>query len=363
MSDRPAASQGWAAIRRVLDAALELPAGERATFVERACGGDAALRGEVERLLASCDRAAGDGFLAGSATEYVAPVLRDLALRDALAAAQPPAELARALAERYTLDREIGRGAMATVLLARDLRFDRRVAIKVLRQELARECDVRHFQREIGWTARLNHPHIVQVLDAGDAGGLLYYVMPYMEGGTLRQRLTRERRLARPETIAVARTIAQALDCAHRHGLVHRDVKPENILFAEGQPSLADFGIARALDRVSSETWSSVGIIRGTAEYMSPEQIRAAERLDARTDVYALACVLYEMLAGSPPFTGGTPLAIMRRHLHDEPPPLRGVRPPVPGALQRAIARALAKDPARRPDSAAAFAEDLAAGA
>lgn len=304
-----------------------------------------------------------DGWLEQPAAQYAEPVLRDVGLRAAQRDAAPPPSLVAALADRYAVQSEIGRGSMATVYLARDLRFDRAVAIKALRPELARECDVRHFQREIGWTARLNHPHIVHVLDAGDAGGLLYYVMPYMEGGTLRQRLTRERRLARTEAIAVARTIAPALDCAHRHGLVHRDVKPENILFAEGQPSLADFGIARALDRVSSETWSSIGIIRGTAEYMSPEQIRAAERLDARTDVYALACVLYEMLAGSPPFTGGTPLAIMRRHLHDEPPRLRGVRPPVPGTLQRAIARALAKDPARRPDSAAAFAEDLAAGA
>ena len=359
----PASDPGrWADVDRVLDAALDLPRAERAAFIAGACAEDAELRREVERLLVCCEEAAGErNFLEGPATQYAAPVLRDLARRADPADAPAPAALVGALAGRYALEGEIGRGAMATVFFARDRRFDRPVAIKVLRAELARECDVRHFQREIGRTARLNHPHIVQVFDSGDAGGPLYFVMPYMEGGTLRRCLAHTRGLPIAEAVGIARTIAQALDYAHRRGLVHRDVKPENILFAEGEPSLADFGIARALDRVPGETWSSVGIVRGTAEYMSPEQIAAAERVDGRTDVYALACVLYEMLGGATPFTGATPLAVMRRHLRDEPPSLRGVRPQVPRGLERAIMRALAKDPAARPETAAAFAAALVA--
>jgi serine/threonine-protein kinase len=236
------------------------------------------------------------------------------------------------------------------------------VAIKVLRPELSRDTDVKHFLREIDHTAKLTHPHIVPVLDSGATDGpLYYYVMPYLDGGTLRHRLTRGR-IPLAEAVEIATTVAHALDYAHRHGLIHRDVKPENILFTERDPWLADFGIARALDRVRDATWSSIGVARGTAAYMSPEQVRAAEQLDARTDVYSLACVLYEMLAGQPPFLGRTNQVTFRRQLHDPPPPLRVARPEVPPSVERAIVRALAKDPAARPATAAAFAGELAEG-
>jgi len=253
-----------------------------------------------------------------------------------------------------------GRGAMATVYRAHDRRFDRPVAVKVLRPELARECDVRRFLREIRDTAGLNHPHIVPVYDSGGDDGPLYYVMPFMEGSTLRDR-ARGRQLPIAEALAIARAIGRGLDYAHRRGLVHRDVKPENILFQDGEPALADFGIARCLDRIPHTTWSSMGIVRGTAEYMSPEQVRAEKRIDGRSDVYALACVLFEMLAGYPPFTGRTPQMVMQRHLHDDPPSLRGVRPGAPPPVQQAITRALAKKPRARPATAAAFVEALGA--
>jgi serine/threonine-protein kinase len=253
------------------------------------------------------------------AAQFAEPVLRDLSLRAAMADAAPPAALVRALAARYRVEREIGRGGMAAVYLAHDLRFDRAVAIKVLRPELARDCDVWHFQREVGRTARLNHPHIVPVFDSGDPGGRVVLRDAVHGGGTLRRRLAHQRRLPIAEAIAIARTIAQALDCAHRHGLVHRDVKPENILFADREPSLADFGIARALDRIPTETWSSIGIVRGTAEYMSPEQVRPEHQLDGRSDVYALACVAVRMPAATP-VHGRDPLAVMRRQLQDAPP-------------------------------------------
>jgi serine/threonine-protein kinase len=356
----PEESERWARVDRILDAALERPRDARAPFVREACAGDDALRVEVERLLAACEQAEGDErFLGESAARFAAPVLRDLGPAEALRAAAPPAALVQALAAEYRVEQVVGRGAMATVYLAHERHFDRPVAIKVLRAELAQDCDIRHFQREISRTAKLNHPHIVQVFDSGDAGGLLFYVMPFMAGGTLRQRLARGRQLPIAEALGIARRMAGALDSAHRHGLVHRDVKPENILFAEGEPSLADFGIARALDRIPDETWSSIGLVRGTPEYMSPEQVRAEGQLDGRSDVYALACVLHEMLGGDPPFTGPDSLAVMRRQVKDEPPLLRTVRPDVPVGIAEAIRRALAKAPADRPATAAAFADAL----
>ncbi len=359
MPPDPPAVARWTEISRVVDGALRLAPGKRAAFVGSACGGDAGLRREVERLLLACQRAGDDeGFLT-TAGAYAEPVLRDLAARDAAAHAAIPAALERVLAGRYAMQGDIGRGAMATVYLAHDLKFDRSVAIKVLRPELSRDADVRHFQREIERTAKLTHPHIVPVIDSGTADGLLYYLMPYLDGGTLRHRLTRDAPLPLGDAIAIASTIARALDYAHRHGLVHRDVKPENILFTEREPWLADFGIARALDRVPEATWSSIGILRGTPPYMSPEQVRAETQLDARTDVYALACVLYEMLAGRPPFTGRTDHVVLQRQLHDPPPPLRVARPDVADSVERAIVRALAKDPADRPTTAAAFATEL----
>jgi len=360
-SDAGVSAVRWGAVRRLVDAALELPHEERARFVATASQHDRALRGAVERLLASCERAADDTqFLSEPAAEHAAPMLHEVTRRAASAQAGIPEALASALGERYVLERVAGQGAMATVYRAHDRKFDRAVAVKVLRPELARECDVRRFQQEIRETAGLNHPHIVSVYDSGGDDGPLYYVMPFMEGSTLRHR-ARGRQLPIPEALAIAAAIGRGLDYAHRRGLVHRDVKPENILFQDGEPALADFGIARCLDRIPQDTWSSMGIVRGTAEYMSPEQVRAEKRLDGRSDVYALACVLFEMLAGYPPFTGRTPQMVMQRHLHDDPPSLHGARPAVPAPVLETITRALSKKPRGRPATAAAFVDALGA--
>jgi eukaryotic-like serine/threonine-protein kinase len=268
--------------------------------------------------------------------------------------------LKAALAGRYTLEKELGRGGMAAVYLARDLKHDRPVALKVLHAELAATLGSERFLREIGLAARLQHPHILTVLDSGEAAGRLWFTMPYVEGESLRDRLLREKQLPVGDAVQITTETAAALDFAHRHGVVHRDIKPENILLCEGQALVADFGIAKALDAVGGENLTESGLSLGTPAYMSPEQA-ASERVDARSDVYALGCVAYEMLAGMPPFTGPTAQAILARHVVDPVSPLRTVRSTVPEPLERAIERALAKVPADRFQTAAEFAHALAA--
>ena len=354
----------WPDVSRTVDAALELPPAERAAFIERACAGDAELRPHVERLLAACERAENaPDFLAESAAAFAAPVLTELAARDAGAQVSLPAalaaKLAAALPERYTIEREVGRGGMAVVYLAQDVRHGRPVAIKVLRPELARELGAERFLREIRRTAQLHHPHIVQLLDSGEAGGLLYYVMPYTEGGTLRQRLAREKQLPIAESVSIARTVAEALDHAHHQGLIHRDVKPENILFTEGEACLADFGIARATERAVDESSTSAGIVRGTLAYMSPEQASGARDYDARSDVFSLGCVVYEMLAGVPAFVGPTPEAVLAQRLVHAPRDLRVYRPSVSAALEAVVRKALELAPADRFWTAGEFAAAL----
>jgi len=271
-----------------------------------------------------------------------------------------PERVAAALAERYRLERELGRGGMATVWLAEDLRHHRRVAIKVLHPELSAVLGPERFLKEIELTANLQHPHILPLFDSGETEGLLYYVMPYVEGETLRARLERERQLPIADAARLAREVAEALDYAHRHGVIHRDVKPENVLLHEGRALVADFGIALAVRNAGGARITETGLSLGTPQYMSPEQATAERELDARSDVYSLGCVLYEMLAGEPPHTGPTTQAIIAKIVTDKPRPVTELRETVPAALALAVHTALAKLPADRFRSAAEFAVVLA---
>ncbi|HMH82445.1 MAG TPA: serine/threonine-protein kinase, partial [Gemmatimonadales bacterium] len=265
------------------------------------------------------------------------------------------------LGDRYVIERELGRGGMATVYVAQDLRHKRQVAIKILRPDVAAAIGAERFLREIAIAARLTHPYVLPLLDSGQAAGSLYYVMPYVRGESLRQRLAREQRLPLADALRIARELGAGLDYAHREGFVHRDVKPENVLLADGHAVIADFGIARAMCRAGGDHVTEVGLAIGTPEYMSPEQAAGDRELDGRCDVYSLACVIFEMLAGAPPFTGPSARAIMARHLSEPPPPLRARRPDAPAAVEQALARALAKDPADRFASVAEFVTALEA--
>ncbi|AHG92309.1 protein kinase (plasmid) [Gemmatirosa kalamazoonensis] len=262
-----------------------------------------------------------------------------------------------ALGGRYTIDRELGRGGMARVYLAADGKHDRQVAIKVLLPELTATIGAERFAREIRMIARLQHPHILPLYDSGETNGLLYFVMPFVEGESLRARLDRSGALAFDEATRVVRQVADALDYAHARGVVHRDVKPENILLTGAQALLADFGIARTATE-SNETLTSVGVTLGTPAYMSPEQAAAEPRVDRRSDIYSLACVAYELLAGAPPFRGGA-AAVMAQHVISPPPPLVGAQGPLPPAAGDAVTRALAKEPDERFDTAGDFAATL----
>ena len=264
-----------------------------------------------------------------------------------------------ALAGRYALERELGRGGMAVVFLAHDSRHDRVVAIKVLRQEVAAALGAERFLREIQIAAKLHHPHILPLYDSGTAADLLYYVMPYVEGKSLRERLDHETQLPLDDALTITRQVAGALTYAHQHDVVHRDIKPENILLESGEAVVADFGIARAISAAGGDKLTHTGIAIGTPLYMSPEQATGVGALDGRSDVYSLGCVLYEMLAGHPPFSGGTAQAILARHALDPVPRLRTARGTVSGAVAEALDRALAKAPADRYATALQFAEAL----
>jgi predicted ATPase/tRNA A-37 threonylcarbamoyl transferase component Bud32 len=266
--------------------------------------------------------------------------------------------LAAALADRYRIERELGAGGMATVYLAQDLKHERRVAVKVLRPELAAALGHERFLREITTTAGLRHPHILPLFDSGEAAGSLFYVMPFVDGESLRDRLDRETQLPVDDALGIADEIADALHYAHGRGIVHRDIKPENILLENGHAVVADFGIAAAVSTAGGEKLTMTGMALGTPQYMSPEQV-GAEAVDARSDLYALGCVLYEMLAGSPPFTGPTAMAVMARHMMDPVPRLTTVRPVVAPHVTDAIERALAKTPSDRFPSVAAWREAL----
>ena len=267
--------------------------------------------------------------------------------------------LQQALTGRYTLERELGRGGMAVVFLATDLKHTRPVALKVLRPELGDLLGRERFLREIVIAAQLQHPHIVPLYDSGAVDGFLFYTMAPVEGETLAARLEREISLPVDEALRITRQVAEALQYAHAHDVVHRDVKPENIYLSGEDSLVADFGIARAISEAGGTNLTSRGIAIGTPEYMSPEQAVAADHIDGRSDQYSLACVLYQMLAGDPPFMGRTAAAILARHVQEPPPSLRVVRPAVPVAVQDAMERALAKVPADRYSTVTAFATAL----
>jgi serine/threonine-protein kinase len=267
--------------------------------------------------------------------------------------------LSAALADRYTIARELGQGGMATVYLAEDVKHRRQVAVKVLLPELAAALGHERFLREITTTANLRHPHILPLYDSGEAGGFLYYVMPYVEGESLRDRLDREKQLPLDEALSVAREVADALSYAHSRGVVHRDIKPENILLESGHAVVADFGIARAVSAAGGEKLTQTGVAIGTPQYMSPEQAAGEADIDGRSDLYSLACVLYEMLTGQPPFTGPTVESVVRQHMVEEARPVSQLRPAVPPAIADVLTRALAKNPADRFSPAAHFAAAL----
>ena len=268
-----------------------------------------------------------------------------------------PDDLLSALADRYRINRELGRGGMATVYLAEDLKHHRNVAIKVLRPDLS--LGPERFLKEIELTAGLQHPHIVPLFDSGSTDGALYYVMPYVEGETLRTKLERQRQLSIEETLRLATETADALDYAHRHGVIHRDIKPENILVHDGHALVADFGISIALEQAGAERLTATGVSMGTPQYMSPEQLSADRTVDARTDIFSLGAVTYEMLSGVAPHAAPTAAATAARVLVDAPTPLTVLRPGLPPFLERAVARALAKAPADRYATAADFAAAL----
>jgi eukaryotic-like serine/threonine-protein kinase len=268
--------------------------------------------------------------------------------------------LQAAVADRYRLDRELGAGGMATVYLAHDVRHGRPVALKLLRPELAAVIGAERFLAEIRTTANLQHPHILPLFDSGEADGFLFYVMPFVEGESLRDRLTREKQLPVGDAVRIAGEVASALDYAHRHGVIHRDIKPENILLHDGQALVADFGIALAASKAGSTRMTETGMSLGTPHYMSPEQAMGEREIGPRSDVYALGAITYEMLAGDPPFLGSTAQAIVAKVITEKPPPLTAARDTVPPGVAAAVHQALAKLPADRFASAAEFAAALA---
>jgi serine/threonine protein kinase/Tfp pilus assembly protein PilF len=265
-------------------------------------------------------------------------------------------EVASALSGRYRIERELGQGGMATVYLARDIRHDRDVAVKVLRVEVSESLGRERFLREIRLAAKLSHPHILPLFDSGDAGGRLYYVMPTVQGASLRDRLDREGQLPIPVAVRIACEVAEALDHAHRQGIVHRDIKPENILLQDGRVLVADFGIGKVVSEVESQAVTQTGMSVGTPAYMSPEQA-VGEAVDGRSDLYSLGCTLYEMLIGEPPFTGPNIQAVIAKRFVQMPADVTALREGIPRPVARAVQRALARTPIDRPETAA----DLAA--
>ncbi len=268
--------------------------------------------------------------------------------------------LSTALADRYRIERRLGEGGMATVYLAEDLKHKRKVAVKVLRPELAAVLGAERFVQEITTTANLQHPHILPLFDSGEADSFLYYVMPYVEGETLREKLDREKQLGIEEAVKITTEVADALDYAHRNGVIHRDIKPENILLHDGRPMVADFGIALAVSAAASGRMTETGLSIVTPHYMSPEQATAEKDLTGRSDIYSLGAVLYEMLTGDPPHIGGTAQQIIMKIVTEEPAPVTKARKSVPPNVVAAVATALEKLPADRFGNANAFAVALA---
>jgi len=271
-------------------------------------------------------------------------------------------ELQETLGSDYVVERDLGGGAMSRVFVAQDVALGRRIVVKVLPREMAVAVSIERFRREIQVAASLVHPHIVPLLSAGETRGIPYYTMPFVEGESLGMRLLRDTRLPVAAALRLAIGVASALDYAHRRGIVHRDIKPDNILVQDGHGLVTDFGIARAITEAATGTsLTDAGLVLGSPTYMSPEQITGERELDGRSDIYALGCVLYEMIAGAPPFTGPTAQAVLIRHLNDPAPAVRTIRPDVPESIDRILASALAKDPSNRFGTAGELAAALEA--
>jgi len=265
-----------------------------------------------------------------------------------------------ALAPRYRVERQLGRGSVATVFLAEDTEQGHLVAIKILKPELVGGIVANRFHREIRILRTLDDPGVLSVLDSGEGERIMYFTMPFADGGSLRDRMDVRPVHDPPEILALLKQISPAMDHAHEQGFIHRDIKPENIVFSDGRPMICDFGVARAVIRAAGETISTSGLVVGTPSYMSPEQARGEDDLDHRTDIYSLGCLIYELLTGEPPFTGRTVQAIMARQVRDPPPPLHARRPDVPAAVDHVLQRCLAKEREARPDSATQVYTDLA---
>ncbi|MFL5505387.1 MAG: protein kinase domain-containing protein, partial [Gemmatimonadales bacterium] len=311
------------------------------TIAERACPSCATPLPEAAQFCMSC----------GTAT----PTDPGVPPRIASTGAFEVAQVTRALAGRYKIERVLGEGGMATVYLAEDARHKRKVAVKVMRPELAATMGADRFLREVEIAARLQHPHILPLYDSGQSDGLLYYVMPLVEGESLRERLVRDGKLPAEEALRLAREIAEALAYAHKRGIVHRDIKPANILLNEGHALVADFGIARAVEDGGGESLTKTGLAVGTPQYMSPEQATGEKDVDGRADVYATGAVLYEMLSGEPPFTGANARAVLTRSLTEMPKALSEVRSGLTGEVDTVVMRALAKSAGERHGTTEAF--------
>src|SRR6476620_1595862 len=275
---------------------------------------------------------------------------------------EPLERLTAALADRYRIDRELGAGGMATVYLAEDLKHNRKVAVKVLKPELAVAIGAERFLAEIKTTANLQHPHILALHDSGEVNGTVFYVMPFVEGESLRDRLDREKQLPIDDALRIAGEVADALQYAHERGVIHRDIKPENILLQRGHAVVADFGIALAASKTGGARMTETGMSLGTPTYMSPEQAMGSREVDARTDIYSLGCVVYEMLAGEPPFVGPTAQSIVAKVITESPKSLTAQRHTVPPHVDETVQKSLEKLAADRFVSAAAFAESLRDG-
>ena len=333
--------ESWSELAALVDALLDTPPERRASRIEELCAGDPVRRSALERLQQEIERE---------------PVLfsRSAAERFAALFADDVAGFPEALAERYRLTRELGRGGMATVYLAHDVKHGRDVAVKVVRPELAAALGPARFLREIEIAAQLHHPHIVPLYDSGDAGGSLYYVMPYEAGLSLRQRLERDGPLPLEDAVLVLRDVCDALAHAHECGIIHRDIKPDNVLLSGRHALVTDFGVAKAATDASTRAAvTAAGVLIGTPAYMAPEQIAADPHIDHRADIYALGVLAYELLAGRPPFTGDAPQGILSAHLTQAPEPITTLRPDVPEPLAQLVMKSLEKQPADRWQSTA----------
>ncbi len=341
---------------RLVEQALELPASGRDAYLIAESAGDAAFLDTARRLLAACEQAEQhDAFLGDPAARYADQLVREVDAADDAELARAVARVAATLAGRYTIEREIGSGGNAVVYLARDVRHDRPVAIKVIRQDHTAESQRARFAREVAIIAQLRHPYVVPLIDSGEADGTLFYVMPFIDGESLRHHLDAQGALSLAETLGIARDVAEALDAAHARGIVHRDVKPQNILLSGQHALVADFGIALALTSKGNIRVTERGVSVGTPAYMSPEQAGGAEVIDGRSDIYSLGCVVYEMLTGEVPYPGDTPRSVGAKHLHAPVPDLTILRPALPPSVKGVMERALAKTPADRFESAGAF--------